>query len=155
MNNARLQRAPTAFLQAVTVLVGLGVLAFLLWEPNIEGVNANATFFEVYFDDPLLAYAYVASIPFFVGLYHIFKLLEYAGRGEFVEKHSVKSLRTIRYCAMAMIVFIPIGVLWILSGESDDRPPIVAMGVLTTFASIVTATTALVFEKIVLKEVLQ
>jgi hypothetical protein len=60
---------PTIFLQAVIVLIGIGALALMLWEPHIEGRNAHATLFEIYFNDPFLAYAYLASIPFFVALY--------------------------------------------------------------------------------------
>jgi len=37
------------------VLIGVGVLAGLLWEPQIEGRNVNATQFEIYFKDPFLA----------------------------------------------------------------------------------------------------
>jgi hypothetical protein len=33
-------------------------------------------------------------------------------------------------------------------GDKDDRPPAVAMGIFTTFASIVIATAAAVFERI-------
>ena len=46
---------------------GIGALAFLLWEPHLEGRNANATPYELYFNDPFLAYAYVASVSFFMG----------------------------------------------------------------------------------------
>ena len=70
---------PTIFLQAVIVLIGIGALALMLWEPHIEGRNAHATFFEIYFKDPFLAYAYLASIPFFVALYQVFKVLGYIG----------------------------------------------------------------------------
>src|SRR5882757_4418154 len=66
---------PTKFLQAVIVLIGIGALALMLWEPHIEGRNAHATLFEIYFKDPFLAYAYIASIPFFVALYQAFKVL--------------------------------------------------------------------------------
>jgi hypothetical protein len=39
---------PTIFLQAVIVLIGIGALALMLWEPHIEGRNAHATLFEIY-----------------------------------------------------------------------------------------------------------
>ena len=63
-----MKRSSAAFLQAVVVLIGVGVLALLLCEPHLEGRNAHATPFEIYFKDPFLAYVYVASIPFFVAL---------------------------------------------------------------------------------------
>ena len=66
---------PTIFLQALIVLIGIGALALMLWEPHIEGRNAHATLLEIYFKDPLLAYAYLSSIPFFVALYQAFTVL--------------------------------------------------------------------------------
>jgi hypothetical protein len=69
-----MKRGSTIFLQVVIVLLGVGVLALLLWEPHVEGVNAHATLFEMYFN-PFIAYAYIGSIPFFVALYQAFKLL--------------------------------------------------------------------------------
>ena len=57
---------PTISLQAVIVLIGVGALALILWEPQIEGRNAHATQFEIYFKDPFLAFAYLGSVPFFV-----------------------------------------------------------------------------------------
>ena len=67
-----LKRSSTAFLQGVIVLMAIGALTFMLWEPHLEGRNKNSTVFEVYFKDPFLAYAYLASIPFFVALFQAF-----------------------------------------------------------------------------------
>jgi len=54
-----MKRRSTAFLQTVVVLIGVGALAFLLLEPRVEGVNAHATLFEMYFNS-FIAYAYLA-----------------------------------------------------------------------------------------------
>ena len=69
-----MKRSPALFLQVVVVLFGLGALACMLWEPHLEGRNAQATTFEIYFNDPFLAYMYVGSTPFFVALYRAFRL---------------------------------------------------------------------------------
>ncbi len=63
------KRSSTKFLQIVIVLIGIGALALLLWEPQIEGRNAHATNFEKYLKDPFLALVYLGSIPFFAALY--------------------------------------------------------------------------------------
>src|ERR687885_758343 len=88
-----MERGPILFLKAVIVLVGVGALALMLWEPHIEGRNAHATLFEIYFKDPFLAYAYIASIPFFVALYQAFKVLGYAGQNTVFSQEAVKALR--------------------------------------------------------------
>src|SRR4051812_10117038 len=103
-----LTRGSTAFLQVVLVLIGIGALAFLLWEPHVEGRNAHATVTEVYFKDPFLAYAYLASIPFFVALYQGFRVLGYAGQNAVFSHGAVNALRTIKFCAAALIGFVAV-----------------------------------------------
>lgn len=143
-----MERSSTAFLQGVIVLIGIGALALMLWEPHLEGRNARATVFEVYFKDPFLAYAYLASIPFFVALYHGFKVLGFAGQNQVFSPAAVKALRTIKWCAIAMIGFVAVAEIFILMADSDDRAGGVFMGVLIAFGSIVMATAAATFEQI-------
>ena len=139
---------PTIFLQAVVVLIGIGALALMLWEPHIEGRNAHATLFEIYFKDPFLAYAYIASIPFFVVLYQAFKVLGYIGQNKAFSHSTAKALRTIKYCAIAIIGFVAVSVIFIMFADKDDRPAGVFMRILIAFPSIVIATAAAMFERI-------
>ena len=138
----------STFLQVVIVLIGIGALALMLWEPHIEGRNAHATLFEMYFKDPFLAYAYIASIPFFVALYQAFKVLGYVRQNKTFSRATVKALGTIKYCAIAIIGFVAVGVIFIMFGDSEDRPAGVFMRILITFPSIVVATAAAMFERI-------
>ena len=142
-----MKRGPSLFLRAVLVLIGLAALGFLLWEPHLEGRNAHATLFEIYFKDPFLAYAYIGSIPFFVGLYHAFKVLGYAGGDKEFSRSAVRSLRTIKYCAIALVGFVAVGEVFILMNQSEDRAGGVFVGVLITFASVVVATAMAVLER--------
>ncbi|HLO17096.1 MAG TPA: DUF2975 domain-containing protein [Anaerolineales bacterium] len=144
-----MKRSSTIFLQIVIVLIGIGALALLLWEPQIEGVNAHATNFEIYFKDPFLALVYIGSIPFFVALYQAFKVLGYAGQNKIFSPAAVKALRTIKYCALATIGFVVVEEIFImLNHGSDDPAGGVFMGALITFGSIVIATAAAMFERI-------
>jgi hypothetical protein len=144
-----MKRSLTTFLQAVVVLVGIGTLALLLVEPHLEGRNAHATLFEIYFKDPFLAYAYVASIAFFVGLYKAFKLMGDIGRNEAFSQSSVNALRAIKYCAIALISFIvgAEGYLFIVQRGKDDIAGGVAIGLFMILVSVVVATVAAVFER--------
>ncbi len=139
---------PTIFLQAVIVLIGIGALALMLWEPHIEGRNAHATLFEIYLNDPFLAYAYLASMPFFVALYQAFKVLAYIRQNKAFSQATVKALRTIKFCALGIIGFVAVGELFIMAGDSDDRAGGVFIGILITFGSVVVATVAVMFERI-------
>jgi len=139
---------PTTFLLLVIVLIGIGALALLLWEPHIEGRNAHATLFEIYFKDPFLAYAYLASVPVFVALYEAFKVLGYIGQNKACWQAIVKALRTIKFCALAIVGFVAAGELFIMLGDSDDRACGVFIGILIAFGSVVIAAAATMFERI-------
>jgi len=144
-----MKRSSTIFLQIVIVLIGIGALALLLWEPQIEGRNAHATNFEIYFKDPFLVLVYIGSISFFVALYQAFKVLGYVRQNKTFSPATVKALRTIKYCALAIIGFVVVEEIFImLTHGSDDPAGGVFMGVLITFGSIVIATAAAMFERI-------
>ena len=143
-----MKRRSTIFLQVVIVLIGIGALAFMLREPHIEGRNAHATLFEIYFKDPFLAFAYIASIPFFVALYQAFKVLGYVRQDKTFSQATVKALRTIKFCATAIIGFVVVSVVFMIFGDKDDGPAGVFMRILITFPSIVIATAAAMFERI-------
>jgi hypothetical protein len=151
MTNARAplkKRSSTSFLQLVIILIALAALALLLWEPHLEGRNARATPFEIYFKDPLLAYAYIASIPFFAALYQAFKVLGYAGQNKVFSQPAVNGLRTIKYCALAIIAFVAGAEIIILSHDSDDRAGGVFIGILIAAGSTVVATVAATFQRV-------
>lgn len=142
-----MKRASIAFLKLVVVLIAVGAVAALLWEPQIEGRNARATPFEVYFNDPFLAYAYVASTPFFVALYQAFKLLGHVRANQVFSQASIVALRTIKFCALAILGFVVVGgIVLILFNDSDDRAGGVAIGIIIAFGSLTMAAAAAMFE---------
>src|SRR6187551_458241 len=140
-------RGTVQFLRAGLVLLGVGALALLLWEPHLEGRNAHATLFAIYFNDPFLAYAYLASLPFFVGLYRAFQVLGQVGANHGFSPASVKGLRTIKHCALAIIALVALGECLLLLSPSDDRAGGVFIGVLITLASMVVATAMAILER--------
>lgn len=138
----------TLFLQSVIVLIGIATLAFMLWEPHIEGRNAHATLFEIYFKDPFLAYAYVGSIPFFMALQRAFAMFGHARQKGAFSQSTVDALRSIKHCAMALIGFVAGGVVFILMfGDKDDRPAGIFMSFLVTFAASLIAVAAAMFAR--------
>lgn len=146
-----MSRSSTLFLQVVLVLIGIGALALLLWEPHLEGRNAHATVFEVYFKDPFLALVYAGSTPFFIALYQAFKVLGYARQNKVFSPEVVKALRTIQYCALAIIGFVVVEEIFILlmsNGDNDNPGAPIFMGLFVVFGSIVVAAAAAMFSRI-------
>ena len=131
------------------MLIGIAALAIMIRFPLTEGRAENLDLFSIY-SDPFILYGYAASIPFFIALYKAFKLLGYIGQNKAFSRNSVKALRSIKYCAIALSIFIVMAGLYIriFHNKNDDPAGFLAMCIVTTFVSLVVATAAAVFEKI-------
>ena len=110
----------TFLLRLVTLLVGIIVLAALLWEPHLEGRNRDADLFTIYFKDAFLAYIYLSFVPFFCALYQVFKLLGYIGKGNTYTKLAFSCLGRIKYYLIAMIAFLVGAMGWVFLFENHD-----------------------------------
>ncbi|HVD21319.1 MAG TPA: DUF2975 domain-containing protein, partial [Nitrososphaera sp.] len=136
------------FLKFVICLIAIGALIWLIWFPQLEGRAANLDLISIY-KDPLIIYAYIGSIPFFVALYQAFKLLGYVDTNNVFSQRAVKAVRNIKYCAITISGLIVLGILYIrLFVNGDDPAGPTALGIFTTFASIVIATAAAIFERL-------
>lgn len=147
-----MKRSSTIFLQIVVVFIGLGTLALLLWEPHLEGRNAHATTFEIYFKDPFLACVYLASVAWFVILYQAIRSLQFVKQDKMFSPANVKALKTIKYCA---IFLIGCGVLFetyiniVMRRIEEDIAGGVAMGLMVIFTFTIIATAAGMFQRVV------
>jgi hypothetical protein len=77
-----------------------------------------------------------------------FKVLGYIRQNGAFSQATVKALRTIKFCAIAIIGFVAVSVIFFKFSGPDDRPAGVFMRILIAFPSIVVATTAAIFERI-------
>lgn len=144
-----MKKTSTIFLQTVIVILGVAVLALMLWEPHVEGRNVHSTTFEIYFHDPFLAYAYTGSIAFFTALFQGFRLLGFVRRGEVFSLESVKALRIIKICAIVIVAFLLGAELFfgIVQRGKEDIAGAVMLGLILIFISAVVGTAAAVFER--------
>jgi len=144
-----MKRSSTIFLQVVIVLIGIVAIFVMIRFPLTEGRAVNLDLFSIY-SDPFIIYGYIASIPFFIALYRAFKLLGYIGQNKVFSLNSVKALRTIKYCAIVLSILIVMAGLYIrvFHAEGDDPAGFLAMCIVVTFISVVIATAAAVFERI-------
>ncbi len=143
-------RTSATILQAAIVLLGTAILAFLLGEPLVEGRNAHATLFQVYFNDAFLACAYLAAIPFFIALSQAFNLLGDAGRGAASSPRSINALRIIKYCAIVSIGFVLAGAayLFIVVRGTDDIAGGISMCTVAALVFAASAMSAARFERV-------
>lgn len=144
-----MKKSLVVFLQVIVVLTGISVFGLMLWAPHLEGRNVGATNFEIYFKDPFLAYVYLASIAFFVALYQAYKVLGYIGQNNTYSTNSIKALRIIKYCAVALVGFILGGeaYIYITMRGKDDIAGGIAMGLFLMVISIIIGVVAAKFER--------
>ena len=143
-----MKKVSTLFLKFVICLIAIGALIWLIWFPQLEGRAANLDLISIY-KDPLIIYAYIGSIPFFVALYQAFKLLGYVDTNKVFSQRAVQAVRNIKYCAITISGLIVLGILYIrLFVNGDDPAGPTALGIFTTFTSIVIATAAAIFERL-------
>jgi hypothetical protein len=144
-----MKRISTIFLQTVIVLIGIVALVIMIRLPLTEGRATDLDLFSIY-SDPFILYGYASSIAFFVALYKAFKLLGYIGQNKVFSSNSVGALKSIKYCAIVLSILIVTAGLYIsISHNKEDDPAgFLAICIITTFVSIVVATAAAIFEKI-------
>lgn len=139
-----MKRGSTFFLKVVISLIGIGVLALCLFVLPAGILSDKTGDYR-----PILLGMYVPAIPFFIALYHALKLLSFIDKNKVFSSASIKALQTIKYCAIAISILYTAGMPYIFQvADRDDAPGVVAIGFLFIFASLVVATAAAIFQKI-------
>jgi hypothetical protein len=143
-----MQKGSTLFLKIVICLIAIGALAGMLWFPQTEGRAADLDLISIY-KDPFIIYIYIASIPFFVGLYQAFRLLNYIDANKAFSQGAVNTLKAMKLASLSLIGFIALAVLYLrFLVQGDDAAGPTALGIYAAFAAAVIATAAAVFQRL-------
>ncbi len=143
-----MKRGSTLFLKVVLILIGVVTLVGLIWFPQTEGRATNLDLISIY-KDPLIIYMYIASIPFFVGLFQAFKLLNLIDANKAFTQDAVNTLKIMKFAALSLIGFIALALLYIrFFVHGDDPAGPTGLGIMISFASIVIATAATIFQRL-------
>ena len=143
-----IKRGSTLFLKSVILLIAIGALAGMIRFPQTEGRAANLDLISIY-RDPFIIYGYVASIPFFVALFQTLKLLGYVEKDTIFSHTAIRAVRIVKYCALATIGFLVVAIFYIrVMAQGDDPAGPTMMGLVAIFTSVVIATAAGVFQKL-------
>lgn len=110
-----------SILKTIVLLATTGAIIFMIIFPQTEGRAVNLDIISIY-TDLFIIYIYIASIPFFIAIRQIIRLLGLAGDGNIFSSESAKTVRNIRYCAIASEIFIIIGISYIfVNSKSTDN----------------------------------
>lgn len=146
-----MKHSSTLFLKAVLVLLILGALIIILRFPLTEGRAANLDLLSIY-TDPLIIFMYIASIPFFVGVFYAFKLLRLIEANKVFTQGAINILGKMKLASLLLIGFIALGVLYIRfiapHGVEDDPAGPTMLGFLVSFGVAVIATAITIVQKL-------
>jgi hypothetical protein len=132
----------------VVLLVAIGALAGMIWFPQTEGRATHLDLISIY-TDPFILYGYLASIPFFIGLYQAFQLLNLIDADKAFSQAAVYTLKIMKFASLSLIGFIALAEFYIrFFAHGDDPAGPTALGILASFAAIVVATAAAVFQRL-------
>ncbi|MEK5645211.1 MULTISPECIES: DUF2975 domain-containing protein [Paenibacillus] len=148
-----MKRVSTLFLKVAVFLIGLPILALCIFVvPGIADFAAELYPDHAYLKYLVFADLYASAIPFYLALYQSFRLLIYIDRNEAFSELSVRALKNIKYCAVAISILYVAGLpLLYLIAEADDAPGVILIGLVIIFASMVIAFFAAVLQRL-LKE---
>jgi len=148
-----MKRVSTLFLKVTVFLIGLPILALCIFVvPGIANFAAELYPDHAYLKYLVFADLYASAVPFYLALYQSFRLLIYIDRNEAFSELSVRALKNIKYCAVAISILYVAGLpLLYLIAEADDAPGVILIGLVIIFASMVIAFFAAVLQRL-LKE---
>ncbi|MFA5522895.1 MAG: DUF2975 domain-containing protein [Tissierellales bacterium] len=141
-------KGETFFLKFAVILMGLPVIALCIYGlPWLTNNPINSDYAYIIY--PILIGMYVSAIPFYIALYSAFRLLGYIDQNIAFSELSVRTLKHIKYCAIAIsTLYVIIMPFTYLLAEKDDAPGLIIFGTVPVFASIVIAVFAAVLQKL-------
>lgn len=140
----------TLFLKAVIILMAIPVLAVCIFvvlplSSFVAEIIPQWAFLQYVF----LIAMYLTAVAYFTALYQTLKLLGYIDKNIAFSERSVKALKNIKYCAIAITVLYILCLPIILyMAQVDDAPGLGGIGMIITFGAMVIAVFAAVLQKL-------
>ena len=143
-------RGSTVILRSAIAVIGLIVLAICAFAlPPAWAASAEEFPSYSYVGYGVLTALYIAAIPFFIALVQAMKLLRYIDKNEAFSMSSVKALKIISHCGIAIsVVFtaaIPFFYVW---GDREDAPGLIVIGMFLIVAPITVSVFASVMQRL-------
>ena len=140
----------TFFLKIAVFLIGTPVLALCIfglpWLAKDAAESGSEMAYLIY---GILTVMYVSAIPFYIALYQALRLLNYIDKNNAFSERSVKALKKIRNCAIAISLMYMAGMpFFYMLAEKDDAPGLIVIGMMFIFAPLVIAVFAAVLQKL-------
>ncbi|NBD24741.1 DUF2975 domain-containing protein [Paenibacillus glycinis] len=143
-----MKRGTTLFLKAAVILIGSPILALCIFVvPGLANFAVELYPDQHYLKALVFIDLYAAAIPFYYALHQAFRLLSYIDANRAFSELSVRALKNIKACAIAIAIILAAGLpLFYLVAEKDDAPGMIVIGLVLIFASLVIAVFAAVLQ---------
>lgn len=140
----------TIFLKMVIVLMALPVLAICIFVvPPMSAFMGEMMPEWPFLRWILMIALYITALAYFIALYQSLKLLGYIDKGVAFSDLSVKALKNIKYCALAIAgIYILCLPAILYTAQVDDAPGLGGLGMVITFGAFVIAVFAAVLQKL-------
>ncbi len=138
----RMKRWTTLILKVAIVLFGAFVVVFCAFGlSSIIMDLADSAQNIAKFMYPIIVVMYIAAVPILIALYQSFKFLNFVDKNMTFTEQAIKTLKTVRYCAMTMAGLHTVAFpFFAILGELDDAPGAIVIGFGFIFVPIVIAT---------------
>jgi hypothetical protein len=144
-----MKQGSTLFLRAVLVAAALIVLSLCIFAFPSMGRGMAAEFPSVKYLEYSILVGYVMAVPILIAFYQAWKLLGYIDNNTAFSESSVKALKNIKYCGVAVSVAFLCGMPFVVGiAEADDAPGAVVMGLIIAGAPLVISVFAAVLQKL-------
>lgn len=127
---SRTKRGSTLFLRAAVTVIGLGVLALCIFLLPLMWTYAYSEYpHHGYAIQAVVAAMYLSTIPFYIGIYKGWRILDVIDRNQAFSMQPVKALRSIAYCAGSIsfiyVLSLPFFYVW---AQHVDAPGLMVIG---------------------------
>ena len=123
------KKGSTIFLRVAVSIIGLGVLALCVFLLPYILLHAHDEYSRGGYALQAIAFAmYISAIPFYIGVYKGWRILDAIDKGQAFSLHSVTALKAIAYCAGAIsfiyTLCLPFFYIW---ADNADAPGLVVI----------------------------
>jgi hypothetical protein len=143
-----MKHGSTVFLKVVILLIAIATLIGLIVFPQLEGRATNLNLLSIY-SDPFIIFIYIASTPFFIGLYQALKLLNLIDANQAFSRGAVNTLKKMKFISLVLVGFITLAQIYIrffVQGEDPAGPTM--LGIIASFVFIIIAITSGILQKL-------
>lgn len=133
--------ASTLILKVIILLFAAAVLA-LCFYLTYALINVDLGGYR-----PIVIGMLFAAVPFFVGAFQTFKLLNYIDQKKAFTNFSIKALKKIKFSGLIISAIYGLGLPYIfIVANQDDAPGVVLLGLIFTFTPMMIAVFASVIQ---------